>query len=81
MYCSTHSVLLTEPGQYITWIAGNTTSWTVLSAGVGADSTVEISQRPISQEPMVCRLGTRMLPALKRLQVRYRQRGHVTQFW
>lgn len=39
--------------QYITWVARNTTAWTVYADGVGADDTVEISARPIPQEPMV----------------------------
>ncbi|EIM81775.1 glycoside hydrolase family 16 protein [Stereum hirsutum FP-91666 SS1] len=44
-----------EPGfddAYITWVAQNTTAWTVYADGVGADDTVEISARPIPQEPM-----------------------------
>ncbi|KAH9982345.1 beta-glucan synthesis-associated [Lactifluus volemus] len=45
---------------YISWISGNKTSWTLLSAGMGADSTVEISQRPISQEPMYVILNVGM---------------------
>jgi hypothetical protein len=43
--------------QYITWISDNKASWTLLSAAMGSDSTVEIAERPIPQEPMVCRLG------------------------
>ena len=40
--------------QYISWISDSKLAWTMLSAGVGADPLVEISARPISQEPMVC---------------------------
>jgi hypothetical protein len=39
--------------QYITWYSGSQVSWTLNSAGMAADSKVEISARPISQEPMV----------------------------
>jgi hypothetical protein len=45
---------LTEFRQYITWVSNNQPSWTLLSSAVGADPTVEISARPIPQEPMVC---------------------------
>ncbi|EPT03887.1 hypothetical protein FOMPIDRAFT_120852 [Fomitopsis schrenkii] len=37
---------------YITWINDDQIAWTLDSAGVGADSEVEISARPVSQEPM-----------------------------
>ncbi|KAI0307689.1 beta-glucan synthesis-associated [Multifurca ochricompacta] len=37
---------------YITWISNNQSSWTLLSSGTGADPVVEISARPIPQEPM-----------------------------
>ena len=39
--------------QYITWVSNNKQSWTLNVAGLGADSRVEISARPVSQEPMV----------------------------
>lgn len=41
---------------YITWIADNTTAWTMKAAGVGTNSVVQIGPRPISQEPMVRRI-------------------------
>jgi len=44
-----------QPGfdnAYITWVSNNQPSWTVFSSAVGADPTVEISARPIPQEPM-----------------------------
>ncbi|RDB19924.1 Beta-glucan synthesis-associated protein KRE6 [Hypsizygus marmoreus] len=37
---------------YISWVSENQTSWTMNAAGVGPDPTVEISARPIPQEPM-----------------------------
>ncbi|RXW24687.1 hypothetical protein EST38_g1172 [Candolleomyces aberdarensis] len=37
---------------YITWISEGQVSWTLNAGGVGPDSTVEISARPIPQEPM-----------------------------
>ncbi|KAJ7770236.1 glycoside hydrolase family 16 protein [Mycena maculata] len=37
---------------YITWISTNTVSWTINAPGVGADSVVQISARPVPQEPM-----------------------------
>ncbi|KIK05421.1 glycoside hydrolase family 16 protein [Laccaria amethystina LaAM-08-1] len=37
---------------YITWISNSTVSWTIMAAGMDADTTVEISARPVSQEPM-----------------------------
>ncbi|KAH8113341.1 beta-glucan synthesis-associated [Phellopilus nigrolimitatus] len=44
-----------QPGfdnAYITWIANNKVAWTLLSSGFAADSRVNISARPVSQEPM-----------------------------
>ena len=40
--------------QYISWVSNSELSWTLLAAGMGPDPLVEISARPISQEPMVC---------------------------
>ncbi|KAJ6598824.1 glycoside hydrolase family 16 protein [Mycena vulgaris] len=37
---------------YISWIADNKLAWTLKVAGLGADSAVEISARPIPQEPL-----------------------------
>ncbi|KAF8911821.1 beta-glucan synthesis-associated protein [Mucidula mucida] len=37
---------------YIEWVSDNNFAWRLNSAGVGADSGVEISARPIPQEPM-----------------------------
>ncbi|KAG6821511.1 hypothetical protein H0H93_000020 [Arthromyces matolae] len=37
---------------YITWVSENVTSWTLNGPGIGADSTVDISAREISEEPM-----------------------------
>ncbi|KAF5363185.1 hypothetical protein D9758_008336 [Tetrapyrgos nigripes] len=37
---------------YITWINDNQASWTIYAAGLGVDSKVEISARPVPEEPM-----------------------------
>ncbi|KAF8234028.1 glycoside hydrolase family 16 protein [Tricholoma matsutake] len=37
---------------YITWISDNKVSWTLMAAGVGPDNAVQISARPVPQEPM-----------------------------
>ncbi|KAK7060394.1 hypothetical protein VNI00_001159 [Paramarasmius palmivorus] len=37
---------------YITWISDNKQAWTINVGGLAADSAVEISARPIPQEPM-----------------------------
>ncbi|THH13791.1 hypothetical protein EW146_g6466 [Bondarzewia mesenterica] len=37
---------------YITWVSDNKTAWTLNVAGMAADSLVEISGRPVPQEPM-----------------------------
>ncbi|KAF9006595.1 glycoside hydrolase family 16 protein [Cyathus striatus] len=37
---------------YIAWVSDSKISWTINVAGVGPDPTVEISGRPIPQEPM-----------------------------
>ncbi|KAF8973556.1 beta-glucan synthesis-associated [Flammula alnicola] len=37
---------------YITWISGGVAAWTIKAAGLAADSRVEISSRPIPQEPL-----------------------------
>lgn len=39
---------------YITWISDNKVAWTAKAGGFAADSRVEIHDRPIPQEPMVC---------------------------
>ncbi|EIN12881.1 glycoside hydrolase family 16 protein [Punctularia strigosozonata HHB-11173 SS5] len=44
-----------QPGfddAYITWVADDKVAWTLLASGMAADSAVEISARPIPQEPM-----------------------------
>ena len=41
---------------YITWISNNKASWTINAGGLGADEAVNISARPVSQEPMVINL-------------------------
>ncbi|KAI0271415.1 beta-glucan synthesis-associated [Gloeopeniophorella convolvens] len=37
---------------YVTWINDNQTAWTLLESGMIGDTSVEISARPIPQEPM-----------------------------
>jgi hypothetical protein len=39
--------------QYIAWISDNKLAWTLMAPGVGADAAVQISARPIPEEPMV----------------------------
>lgn len=39
--------------QYITWITNDQAAWTLDASGMTADSSTEISDRPIPQEPMV----------------------------
>jgi beta-glucanase (GH16 family) len=44
-----------QPGfdnAYISWISNDQLAWTLMAAGMGADTQVEISARPIPQEPM-----------------------------
>lgn len=53
-------VLLIVPSealQYILWISNSKLAWTLNSPGMAADTRVEISARPIPQEPMVCPLN------------------------
>lgn len=42
-----------KPNQYITWITDNKPAWTIKAGGMAADSRVDISARPVPQEPMV----------------------------
>ncbi|KAF5393324.1 hypothetical protein D9757_000583 [Collybiopsis confluens] len=37
---------------YVTWISSGKISWGLNAAGLGADDTVQISARPVPQEPM-----------------------------
>ncbi|KAI4523055.1 glycoside hydrolase family 16 protein [Schizophyllum commune] len=37
---------------YITWINDGKAAWTITSEGMGADTAVEISARPVPQEPL-----------------------------
>ncbi|KAF6761286.1 beta-glucan synthesis-associated [Ephemerocybe angulata] len=37
---------------YISWISNDAVAWTMLSGGLGPDADVQISARPVSQEPM-----------------------------
>ncbi|THH34124.1 hypothetical protein EUX98_g167 [Antrodiella citrinella] len=39
-------------GAYISWIANDQIAWTLQQGGMAADSVVEISSRPVPQEPM-----------------------------
>lgn len=41
-----------KDGGYISWINNDKLAWTLLPGAVGANQLVEISARPISQEPM-----------------------------
>ncbi|KAF8161089.1 glycoside hydrolase family 16 protein [Crassisporium funariophilum] len=37
---------------YISWISSNAVAWTLKAAGMGPDPSVQISARPVTQEPM-----------------------------
>ncbi|KAJ7134394.1 glycoside hydrolase family 16 protein [Mycena epipterygia] len=50
---------------YITWISNGTESWSVTAAAIGPDSTVEISQRLIPEEPMYLILNLGMSPSFQ----------------
>lgn len=39
--------------KYISWISDGELAWTLRSAGMAADTRVEIAARPVPQEPMV----------------------------
>jgi hypothetical protein len=43
--------------QYITWVSDGKPSWALNAAGMAADPSVEISARPVPQEPMVILYG------------------------
>ncbi|KDR75899.1 hypothetical protein GALMADRAFT_68215, partial [Galerina marginata CBS 339.88] len=45
--------------KYITWVSNNVQAWTLNAAAMGPDSNVQISARPVAQEPMylVANLG------------------------
>ncbi|KIY49406.1 glycoside hydrolase family 16 protein [Fistulina hepatica ATCC 64428] len=47
---------------YISWINADELMWTLYPAGVGADSNVNISARPISQEPMYILMNLAISP-------------------
>ena len=42
------------PFSYIGWISDDKLAWQINAGGLAADTAVEISARPIPQEPMVC---------------------------
>lgn len=46
-------LLLRFDNAYITWINDGQKAWTLYSGAVAADPRVEISARPVPQEPMV----------------------------
>lgn len=39
--------------QYITWLSDNKSVWTIRAGGLGQNENVQISARPVPQEPMV----------------------------
>lgn len=47
---------------YISWISNGTLAWTLNAGGMAADSRVEISARPIPQEPMYVILNLGISP-------------------
>lgn len=54
----TNPKIMLTSSQYISWVADGKMSWTINAAGLGPDPTVEISARPVPQEPMVVLLFT-----------------------
>lgn len=68
--------------QYITWISNNQTAWTLKAAGMGPDPSVQISARPVAQEPMVCAL-TLILQGCANFSilVSYSESRDVDKFW
>ncbi|KAJ7505511.1 glycoside hydrolase family 16 protein [Mycena galericulata] len=50
---------------YITWVSSGTKSWGVTAASFGPDSTAEISQRLIPEEPMYLILNLGMSPGFQ----------------
>lgn len=45
--------------KYISWVSNGQPAWTLKASGVGPDNEVQISARPVPQEPMVCSLSLR----------------------
>lgn len=39
---------------WITWISSGEASWTAMAAGMAGDPTVNVSQRPVPEEPLYC---------------------------
>lgn len=67
--------------QYITWVSDGKPSWTLNAAGIAADPSVEISARPVPQEPMVILAyfhDARMLRLIKT--VHHNKPRHVEEF-
>jgi len=50
---------------YITWFSNGTATWTVTAASIGPDSTVDISERLIPEEPMYIILNLGMSPGFQ----------------
>ncbi|SJL07378.1 related to KRE6-glucan synthase subunit [Armillaria ostoyae] len=50
---------------YIQWYSGGTESWQVTSAAIGPDSTVEVGQRLIPEEPMYLILNLGLSPSFQ----------------
>lgn len=66
--------------QYISWVADGMLSWSLNVAGMAADPTVDISARPVPQEPMVnfLQIVFANVPSHRSLlKVHHRQLGHV----
>jgi beta-glucanase (GH16 family) len=65
-----------QPGTdnaYITWISNNQSAWTLLSSGMGPDTTVEINSRPIPQEPMYLIVNLGISPAFGTIDFKHLQ--------
>ncbi|KIJ29685.1 glycoside hydrolase family 16 protein [Sphaerobolus stellatus SS14] len=50
---------------YVSWFQGDTKMWTMTAAAVGPDSLTQISQRPVSEEPMSIILNFGMSPSFQ----------------
>ncbi len=53
LWSSEKLICLPLPFRYIAWIANGQMAWKMLQAGMGEDKAVNISSRPVPQEPMV----------------------------
>ncbi len=67
--------------QFITWVNNDTATWTMKAAGMSADDDLEISARPISQEPMVGTFLSFPCLATHTRIVSHHEFGNIREFW